>query len=115
MLIMEAVVETYDAVDLALWPAAAPSADRRLVLSGRMSPLEVGTDMAVLTDCGQDESDAPAPDGRAGVRRVQNLLSVDLAIAPGGIQLRDTVTDVVVAPPSPNSGLPVTHPRRLPL
>lgn len=51
--------------------------------------------MAVLTDCGHDESANPTPDAEA---RIRNLLSVDLAIAPGGILLRDTETGSVIAP-----------------
>ncbi|MQT02383.1 hypothetical protein [Streptomyces jumonjinensis] len=98
MLIMDAAVETYDVADFALWPTAAPGADRLLVLSGQMSPLEVGTAMAVLTSCGQGDSDDPAPDTEAGIRRIQSLLSVDLAIAPGGILLLDTATGGVIAP-----------------
>lgn len=95
---MDAAVETYDAVDFALWPIAAPRADRILALSGQMSPLEVGTAMAVLTSCNHDNSEGSAPDTEAGIRRIQNLLSVDLVIAPGGILLKDTATGVVIAP-----------------
>ncbi|ROQ78011.1 hypothetical protein OG322_38245 [Streptomyces sp. NBC_01260] len=98
VLVMDAVVETYDAVDFALWPTAPPRADRLLALSGRMSPPEVGTAMAVLTSCGHDDADDSAPDSEAGVRRVQDLLGVDLVIAPGGILLRDTAADVAIAP-----------------
>ncbi|MFJ9033503.1 hypothetical protein ACIRQP_34365 [Streptomyces sp. NPDC102274] len=98
MLIMDAIVETYDAADFTLWPIAAPTADRLLVLSGQMSQLEVGTAMAVLTSYNHDGSDDPAPDTKAGIRRIQNLLDVDLVIAPGGILLQDTTTGVVIAP-----------------
>ncbi|MFE7753087.1 hypothetical protein [Streptomyces sp. NPDC057428] len=98
MLIMDAIVETYDAADFTLWPTAAPNSDRLLGLSDQMSPLEVGTAMAVLTSCGHDDSDDPAPDTEAGTQRIQNLLNVDLVIAPGGILLQDTATGVVIAP-----------------
>ncbi|MFF8955227.1 hypothetical protein [Streptomyces sp. NPDC014894] len=95
---MDAVVETYDAADFALWPTAAPAADRLLVLSDRMSPREVGTAMAVLAGYGHDDSDDPASDAGAGVRRLQSLLDVDLVIAPGGILVQDTATGAVIAP-----------------
>ncbi|WP_432101201.1 hypothetical protein [Streptomyces sp. WAC 04229] len=49
MLIMEAVLETYDATDFALWPVADSPADHLLALSGRLSVREIGTSMAVLT------------------------------------------------------------------
>lgn len=95
---MDAIVETYDAVDFAQWPTAVPRADRLLALSGQMSLLEVGTAMAVLTSYNHDDSDGSAPDTEAGIRRIQNLLGVDLVTAPGGILLQDTTTGVVIAP-----------------
>jgi hypothetical protein len=98
VLIMDAIVETYDAVDFAQWPTAVPRADRLLALSGQMSLLEVGTAMAVLTSYNHDDSDGSAPDTEAGIRRIQNLLGVDLVTAPGGILLQDTTTGVVIAP-----------------
>ncbi|MFE3827847.1 hypothetical protein [Streptomyces sp. NPDC059092] len=98
MLIMDAIVETYDAADFTLWPTAAPNSDRLLVLSDQMSPLEVGTVMAVLTSYNHDDPDGPAPDIKPGTRHIQNLLNVDLVIAPGGILLQDTATGVVIAP-----------------
>ncbi|MFJ4876329.1 hypothetical protein ACIP93_14095 [Streptomyces sp. NPDC088745] len=98
MLIMDAVVETYDVEDFTLWPAAAPNPDHLLFLSGQMSPLEVGTAMAVLTGCNHDDPDGEAPDTEPGIRRIQNLLNADLAIAPGGILLQDTATGVAIAP-----------------
>lgn len=95
---MDAIVETYDAADFTLWPTAVPNADRLLVLSGQMSPLEVGTAMAVLTGYNHDDTDDPAPETSPGIRRIQNLLNVDLVIAPGGVLLQDTATGVVIAP-----------------
>ncbi|KIF70933.1 hypothetical protein HY68_23795 [Streptomyces sp. AcH 505] len=95
MLIMDAVLETYDAVDFALWPTAAPSADRLLVLSGHLSALEVGTAMAVQTSYTSDDR---ASDPEAGIRRIEALLDVDLVMAPGGILLQDTATGVVIEP-----------------
>ncbi|MDQ0789811.1 hypothetical protein [Streptomyces sp. B3I8] len=98
MLIMDAIVETYDAADFTLWPVAAPNSDRHLALSDQMSQPEVGTAMAVLTCYNHDDSDGHSPDTDAGIRRIQNLLNVDLVIAPGGILLQDTATGVMIAP-----------------
>lgn len=109
VLIIDAVMETYDAVDFARWPAAAPSEDRLLVLSGEMSLRQVGTAMAVLTSGHDDGHEAPAsaagaaaPAPAAGAeavtRRLEHLLSLDLATAPGGIRLKDTATGTVIAP-----------------
>ncbi|MEU7226057.1 hypothetical protein [Streptomyces chrestomyceticus] len=104
MLIIDAVMETYDAVDFTRWPVAAPSEDRLLVLSGEMSLRQVGTAMAVLTsgheDDDEDDHEAPAPaaGAEAVARRLAHLLSVDLVTAPGGIRLKDTTTGTVIAP-----------------
>ncbi|WP_405462089.1 hypothetical protein OG786_05655 [Streptomyces sp. NBC_00101] len=96
---MDAVMETHGVASPTPWPTAAPGADRLLVLSDRMSLLDVGTAMAVLTDPGGDgEPDGPAPGAATGLRRVQDLLDCDLVIAPGGLLLRDTTTGVALAP-----------------
>ncbi|MFI2235216.1 hypothetical protein [Streptomyces chrestomyceticus] len=109
MLIMDAVMETYDTVDFARWPAAAPSEGRLLVLSGEMSLRQVGTAMAVLTSGHEDDAsghgddnEAPAPaagaEAVAVARHLEHLLSLDLATAPGGIRLKDTTTGTVISP-----------------
>lgn len=100
MLIIDAVMETYDAVDFTRWPVAAPSEDRLLVLSGEMSLRQVGTAMAVLTSGHEDDHEAPAPAAvaEAVARRLEYLLNVDLVTAPGGIRLKDTTTGTVIAP-----------------
>ncbi|MFJ9343122.1 hypothetical protein ACIRP0_28100 [Streptomyces sp. NPDC101733] len=98
MLIMDAVVETYDVVDFGLWPTAAPRADRLLALSGHMSPDEVGTAMAALVGYHPDDAHDPVSETETGLRAVQNLLDVDLVTAPGGILVKDTATGVAIAP-----------------
>ncbi|WP_328311471.1 hypothetical protein OG432_15180 [Streptomyces sp. NBC_00442] len=107
MLIMEAVLETYDVGDFTLWPVAAPRPDRLLPLSGRMSPEEVGAAMAVLAayhcddeadDVPDAEADAEADGGRAAVRALRHLLSVDVVTAPGGLALTDTAAGITIAP-----------------
>lgn len=65
MLIMEAVLETYDVGDFTLWPVAAPRPDRLLPLSGRMSPEEVGAAMAVLAAYHCDDEADDVPDAEA--------------------------------------------------
>ncbi|MFG2722795.1 hypothetical protein ACGFW5_31530 [Streptomyces sp. NPDC048416] len=102
---MDAVLETYEATDFALWPVADPSSDRLLVLSGELSERETGTAMAVLTGCnaGDQESTAAAVEDRVA-RQVGHLVTSDAVIAPGGLRLRDTTTGVT-APPGCCCGL----------
>jgi hypothetical protein len=98
VLIMDAVLETYQATDVVLWPVAAPPADHLLALSGRMAPAEVGTAIAVLTSSndGDHEDRGRSEDGAAD--RVGHLMTAERVIAPGGLRLRDTVTGVTVSP-----------------
>ncbi|MFF7360297.1 hypothetical protein [Streptomyces sp. NPDC008125] len=50
MLIAQAVLETSDTADFSLWPVADLPPYRFMALSGRMSSLEVGSALTVLTD-----------------------------------------------------------------
>ncbi|MFI9237245.1 hypothetical protein [Streptomyces sp. NPDC053079] len=103
MLIADAVLETIDVADFALWPVAALPPYGFLALSGRMSMPEVGTAMAILTDYNSGDSDddhgleddRPASDPAERVRR---LITTDHPIARGGVRLRDTGTGVTVNP-----------------
>jgi hypothetical protein len=98
MLIMDAVLETYEATDVVLWPVADPAAVHLLALSGRMAPTESGTAMAVLTsynDGGHEEREG-SEDSAAG--RVGHLMTAERVIAPGGLRIRDTATGVTVSP-----------------
>ncbi|MDQ1038863.1 hypothetical protein QFZ75_005279 [Streptomyces sp. V3I8] len=98
MLIMDAVVETYDIAEFGPGPTATPHADHLLALSGQMSPGEVGTAMAVLAGYHHDDPANPVSGAEAGIRSIENLLNVDLVTAPGGILLKDTATGVAIAP-----------------
>ncbi|MFF4947912.1 hypothetical protein [Streptomyces chattanoogensis] len=57
MLIVDAVLETFDAADFVQWPVAEMPARRLLALSGRLSPREVGSALATLADHHSDSSD----------------------------------------------------------
>ncbi|KPC58531.1 hypothetical protein [Streptomyces chattanoogensis] len=97
MLIVDAVLETFDAAEFVQWPVADVPAHRLLALSGRLSPLEVGVAMATLADYNSDSSDRDGAvvDGSALVRR---LVEAECVIAPGGLRVRDTGSGVTVAP-----------------
>lgn len=97
MLIVDAVLETPDTADFSLWPVAELPAYRFMALSGRMSPLEVGTALAALAvgNSGADEDEPPVADAGELIRR---LLRADRVFAPGGLRVHDTRTDVTVVP-----------------
>ncbi|WP_369213771.1 hypothetical protein [Streptomyces flavofungini] len=99
---MDAVLETHEAVDFALWPVADLPADRLLALSGRLSPPELGTAMAVLAcynnDLHKREAAEPGADAEAVVEQVRGLVSAECVMAPGGLRVRDTATGVTVPP-----------------
>ncbi|MFG3156981.1 hypothetical protein ACGF7W_33620 [Streptomyces sp. NPDC048219] len=97
MLIMDAVLETYEAAGFSLWPVAGPSADHLLALSGGMSATELGTAMAVLASCNADnEREEPVSEDQAGW--IGRLVTTERVVAPGGLRIRDTTTGVTVSP-----------------
>lgn len=96
MVIVEVVLETYDAVDFAAWPIAEPSSDRLLALSDRMSPADVGTAMAVIFSYNNIPITNAADLTEA--RLQQHLAEAEGLIAPGGLRFRDTTTTVNVSP-----------------
>ncbi|MFI7452051.1 hypothetical protein ACIBQX_31460 [Nonomuraea sp. NPDC049714] len=96
MVIVNVVMETYDAVDFTAWPIAEPSSDRLLALSGRMSPLEVGTAMAVIFSYNRIAIAHAADLTEAHLE--QHLAEAGALIAPGGLRFRDTTTGVSISP-----------------
>ncbi|MBG0819303.1 hypothetical protein HS048_00800 [Planomonospora sp. ID91781] len=96
MVIVEVVLETYDAVDFTAWPIAEPSRDRLLALSGQMSPAEVGTAMAVIFSYNGIPVTHAADLTEAHLE--QHLAEAECLIAPGGLRFHDTTTDVSVSP-----------------
>ncbi|MEV6155161.1 hypothetical protein AB0L53_32955 [Nonomuraea sp. NPDC052129] len=96
MVIVDVVLETYDAVDFTAWPIAEPSSDHLLALSGQMSPAEVGTAMAVIFSYNH------IPVVHAADMTVthleQHFAERKALIAPGGLRFRDTTTNVTVSP-----------------
>ncbi|GGP10805.1 hypothetical protein LDL08_28165 [Nonomuraea glycinis] len=96
MVIVDVVLETYDAVDFTAWPIAEPSSDRLLALSGRMSSVDVGTAMAVIFSYNKIPVTHAADLTEAHLD--QHLAEAEALIAPGGLRFRDTTTDVSIAP-----------------
>ncbi|MGI5152934.1 hypothetical protein ACQEVC_42230 [Plantactinospora sp. CA-294935] len=96
MLVVDVVLETYDVLEFTAWPIAEPSSDRRLVLSGQMSPAEVGTAIAVIFSYNRISVDS-VRDLTADLLD-EHLAEAEALIAPGGLCFRDTTTHVQVAP-----------------
>jgi hypothetical protein len=100
MVIVEVVLEAYDAVDFRVWPIAEPSSDRLPALSGRMSSAEVGS---------------PDRPGRAALPRHASLLTTTQQHF-SGYNVKETASSRAVRsrshsvsrserPPNPVSGL----------
>ncbi|SEM63848.1 hypothetical protein [Nonomuraea pusilla] len=96
MVIVDVVMETYDAEDFTAWPIAEPSSDRFLALSGRMSPADVGTAMAVIFSYNNISVTHVADLTEAHLE--QHLTEAEALIAPGGLRFRDINTGVSIAP-----------------
>ncbi|CAM5602783.1 hypothetical protein SALBM135S_04910 [Streptomyces alboniger] len=97
VLIMDAVLETREAAGFVAWPTADSSEDCLLSLSGRLSPQELGTAMAVLTSYNEGRPEHLTEDP-AGVEQVRRLVTTADVTAPGGLRIQDTATGVVVLP-----------------
>ncbi|QYC38387.1 hypothetical protein Nocox_03795 [Nonomuraea coxensis DSM 45129] len=96
MVIVNAVLETYDADGFTAWPIAQPSNDRLLALSGLLSPAEVGTAMAVIFNYNHIPVAHAA--SLTDAHLDQHLAEAEGLIAPGGLLFRDTATGVSIAP-----------------
>ncbi|WP_328374676.1 hypothetical protein OHB13_00400 [Streptomyces sp. NBC_00440] len=97
MLIVNAVLETPDTVDFSFWPVVDLPPYQFMALSGSMSPLEVGTALAMLAGYNwlANGDDRPLTDAGEAIR---HLLETDKVIAPGGLRIHDTRTTVTVRP-----------------
>lgn len=100
MLIIEPVIETFDAKGFTAWPVSLPAGSRHLVLCGELAPADVGTVMAVIAVYNHehlassgDEDEDPGP-----TRLIQRITQADSLIAPGGLRVRDTASGLVVSP-----------------
>ncbi|MGW7087330.1 hypothetical protein ACWGH2_28070 [Streptomyces sp. NPDC054871] len=98
MLIMDAVLETYEAKGFALWPVSGLPEDRLLRLSGDLSSRQVGTAMAVLVSYNKRPRKRGERHAGDGMERARRLLSAECVVAPGGLRIRDTVTGVTASP-----------------
>lgn len=96
MVIVDAVLETYDADGFTAWPVAEPSSDHLLALSGLLSPAEIGTAMAVILSYNGIPVTHAAKLTDAHLE--QHLAEAEGLIAPGGLRFRDITTGVSIAP-----------------
>ncbi|MGW3352627.1 hypothetical protein ACWDA3_55850 [Nonomuraea rubra] len=92
---MDAVLDADGTADFTAWPVAGPPEGGVVVLSGQMSPAEVGTAMAVIFRYG-DLPAAPVNDLHRLLDR--HLADAEALIAPGGLRVRDTATQAEILP-----------------
>ncbi|MEV2251659.1 hypothetical protein AB0I94_13960 [Streptomyces sp. NPDC050147] len=98
MLIMDAVLETYEARGCALWPVSDPADERLLRLSGDLSPRQVGTAMAVLAGYNNRPRERGGRRTEDGLAQLNRLLTAECVVAPGGLRVTDTDTGVTAEP-----------------
>lgn len=100
MIVFEPVIETCDACGFEAWPVGATSADGYLILSGDLTPADVGTAMAAIAAYNHSSI---TPDGEEDDRPgsavlIQRIIDAECLLAPGGLRVRDTESGVTVNP-----------------
>src|SRR5690606_23162434 len=93
MITVDPVLETHDAAGFTAWPIGAPPEDHFLALSGRMSPADVRTAMAVVF-----EYNGIPVTHLTDARLHRHLAETEGLLAPGGLRFRDTAAGVTIAP-----------------
>ena len=96
-MIMEPVLETFDATGFRAWPVADLPAGHLLALSGDLSARETGTAVATLADyAARPNGDEPL----AGNPRdcLLGLAEAELAVSAGGLRIREPATGAEIRP-----------------
>jgi len=100
VIIIEPVIETFDAKGFTVWPVGVHPGSEGLALSGELAPVDVGTVMAVIAVYNHnhiapsgEEDEHPRP-----ARLIQRIAQADYLIAPDGLRVRDTATGLTVSP-----------------
>jgi hypothetical protein len=100
VIIIEPVIETFDAKGFTVWPVSTHLDSEGLVLSGELASVDVGTVMAVIAVYNHnhlapsgEEDEHPSP-----AQLIQRITQADSLIAPGGLRVRDTATGLTVSP-----------------
>ena len=95
VIVLDAVLRTRATAGFTAWPVAEVGDDEILVLSGRMTPLGVGTAMAVIFRYNDIPSE-PLEDLPRLLDR--HLADIGRLIVPGGLRLRDTASGAEISP-----------------
>lgn len=95
VIVVDAVLETYAALDFTAWPIAELTSDRVLPLSGQMTTAEVACAMAVIFAYA-DIPTEPISDLHLHLDR--HLVEAETLLAPGGLRFRDTTTQAEIVP-----------------
>lgn len=101
VIIIEPVIETFEARDFTAWQVSLPADSQYLALSGELTPAGVGTAMAVIVAYNEDtleEDGNEVPEGSGPAGALQRLTRAECLIAPGGLRVRDTDTGLAVNP-----------------
>ncbi|MEU1370564.1 hypothetical protein ABZ454_31100 [Streptomyces sp. NPDC005803] len=104
---MQPVLEISAADDFALWPVGEHESYGYLVLSGELTPAEVGTAVMQIADCNDfepEEEHGPCPTDPLGTF-LHGLLTMADLFAVGGFRVTDNATDTVFVEPGCCNGL----------
>lgn len=98
---MHPVLEVYASDDFAFWPVMKSPPHGYLVLSGDLTPAEVGAAVSRIAGCNdidpEDDARPPRPADPLG-SFLHGLLTVDNLFAPGGLRVTDSATKTEFAP-----------------
>ncbi|WP_254126703.1 hypothetical protein [Amycolatopsis sp. CA-230715] len=98
---MQPVLEVYAPDGFALWPVAKVESFGYLALSGKLTPLEIGTAVLRIASCNdldpEDDGRTPRPADPLG-SFLHGLLTFDTLFAAGGLRVTDSATGVAFLP-----------------
>lgn len=107
VMVMQPVLELSAADGFALWPVGEHEPYGYLVLSGKLTPAEVGTAVMRIAECNDfepEEKHGPCPTDPLGAF-LHGLLTMADLFAAGGFRVIDSATDTVFVEPGCCNGL----------
>ncbi|WP_278262282.1 hypothetical protein [Nocardia sp. AG03] len=101
MITLQPILEIFPSDGFALWPVSEVRTYGFLVLSGELTPAEVGTavkHIAAGNDIDPEHDGRPSRPADPVDSFLHGLLTVDALYIPGGLRVTDTTTGVVFVP-----------------
>lgn len=98
---MQPVLEVYALDGFTLWPVAEVESFGYLTLSGKLTPLDVGTAVMRIAACNEnasDDDDRPLRHADPVGSFLHGLLTVDPLFAAGGLRVTDDATGTTFLP-----------------